>query len=481
MTIQQIDTHIDLTDVLLEHLCGRAGAAVKSVPESETRDVRSSPLNGHAFSGKLPVRSQDPLPDQFIPPMPDSLAQAKLSDPFVVALLLKILLYRGRSAGADVAQHIALPFGLVEKLLQRLKNDHLVEHKGQVALNDYQYELTDLGVQRARHHVEQCPYGGAAPVAIEDYVVAVAAQSPQNVRPNIETLRRAFEGLILSSEMLFRVGRAVHSGRGLFLHGAPGNGKTSIAERITRAFGANVWIPRAIIASGQIVRVFDPICHEELPRGQGEWLSREDKFDRRWVRIRRPTIVVGGELRMESLDITSNKDAGASEAPLQLKSNCGTLVIDDFGRQQISPTELLNRWVVPLEKRHDFLNLPNGCKLQVPFEQFVIFSTNLEPKSLVDEAFLRRIPYKINVPNPTKTQFRDLFRETAVSFGIAATEDMLDYLITRHYEAPGREFRFCHPRELLHHVAVYCDFLGIPRKLSVEAFDAAAGDYFASH
>lgn len=481
MTIQQIDSHIDLTDVLLEHLCGRAGGAVKSVRESETGDVRSSPRNGQAFSGKLPERTQDTRPDQFIPPMPDSLVQAKLSDPFVTALLLKILLYRGRSAGADVARHIALPFGLVEKLLQRLKNDHLVELKGQVALNDYHFELTELGVERARHHVEQCPYGGAAPVAVEDYVAAVAAQAPQHAKPNLESLRRAFAGLILSSDMLLRVGRAVHSGRGLFLHGAPGNGKTSIAERITQAFGSNVWIPRAIIASGQIVRVFDPICHEELPHSQGEWLGHDDKFDRRWVRIQRPTIVVGGELKMESLDITSNKDAGASEAPLQLKSNCGTLVIDDFGRQQISPTELLNRWVVPLEKRHDFLNLPNGCKLQVPFEQFVIFSTNLDPKALVDEAFLRRIPYKINVPNPTKTQFRDLFRETAASLGIAATEVMLDYLITRHYEAPGREFRFCHPRELLHHVAVYCDFLGIPRTLSVEAFDAAAGDYFAAH
>ena len=164
-----------------------------------------------------------------------------------------------------------------------------------------------------------------------------------------------------------------------------------------------------------------------------------------------------------------------------MKSNGGTLVIDDFGRQQISPAELLNRWIVPLEKRYDYLNLPNGCKLQVPFEQFVIFSTNLEPKLLVDEAFLRRIPYKINVPNPTVKQFRDLFRETAENLGIGPAEAMLDYLITRHYQTPGREFRFCHPRELLHHVAIYCDFLGIPRALSVEAIDAAAGDYFAAH
>ena len=304
MTIQQIDNNLHLAGALRDQLCGRSGADCNSVRASDARGARRDPVRGDALAAGVLGRSSVTVQDQFVPRTPESLAMAKLSDAFVEALLLKILSYRGRSAGVDVAQHIALPFGLVEKILHRLKSDHLAELKGPATLNDYYYELTDLGIERARQHLEQCAYGGAAPVAMEDYVVAVAAQAPQHAKPNLETLHRAFDGLILDSEMLFRVGRAILSGRGIFLHGAPGNGKTSIAERITGAFGSSIWIPRAVIASGQIVRVFDPICHEELPCGQGDWLSYDDKFDQRWVRIRRPTIIVGGELKMESLDIT---------------------------------------------------------------------------------------------------------------------------------------------------------------------------------
>ena len=236
--------------------------------------------------------------------------------------------------------------------------------------------------------------------------------------------------------MLRRLGPAINSGRGLFLFGPPGNGKTSIAERVTKAFGQFIWIPRAIGIDGEIIRLFDPNAHELAPLPASSGLLDECKIDKRWVRIRRPTIVVGGELTMDNLEVTLNTSTGISEAPVQLKSNCGTLVIDDFGRQRMSTDELLNRWIVPLEKRHDYLNLANGKKIQVPFDQLVIFSTNLEPKDLVDDAFLRRIPYKIEVIDPTEEEFRDLFKMMAPQLGFEYDDEVVTYV---HRNAlPGR-------------------------------------------
>ena len=229
--------------------------------------------------------------------------------------------------------------------------------------------------------------------------------------------------------MLRRLGPAINSGRGLFLFGAPGNGKTSIAERVTKAFGQFIWIPRAIGVDGEIIRLYDPNAHEEVPLDGGSGLLNQSHIDRRWIRIRRPTVVVGGELTMSNLEVTLNTSTGISEAPMQLKSNCGTLVIDDFGRQRMSTDELLNRWIVPLEKRYDYLNLANGKKIEVPFDQLVIFSTNLEPRDLVDDAFLRRIPYKIEVVDPTEDEFRELFKMMAPKLGFNYDDKVVDYLL----------------------------------------------------
>src|SRR3569623_2991039 len=279
--------------------------------------------------------------------------------------------------------------------------------------------------------------------------------------------------------MMRRLGPAVNSGRGLFLYGAPGNGKSSIAERVTRAFGDYIWIPRAIGIDGEILRLFDPSNHEEAPLEQSESLL-DNRIDKRWVRIRRPTIVVGGELTMASLEVALNLSTGISEAPLQLKSNCGTLVIDDFGRQRMSTDELLNRWIVPLEKRYDYLNLPNGKKIQVPFDQLIVFSTNLEPRDLVDDAFLRRIPYKIDVCDPTEEEFRDLFRQLAPKMGIEYRENVIDYLIHRHYRSVKRPFRCCQPRDLLLQIRSYCNYAKVAPQMTTEYFDFAVDNYFAA-
>lgn len=440
---------------------------------------------GSGVSAEAEGRSAEPgsaeidPASQFVPIEPSSFAEAQLTDTEVEALVLKFLRGRGEASGREIAEQIKLPFVLVDELLRRLKQEQLVGHKGAAPMNDFIYQMTELGRERAQRYAAHCTYYGSAPVSLKDYIASVQAQSLARQHPQPKDLRRAFADLLLNQEILNRLGPALNSGRGLFLYGAPGNGKSSIAERITLAFGPTIWIPRALGIDGEIIRLFDPVNHEEVPLepGRGLWDGR--KIDRRWVRIRRPTIMAGGELTMSALEVTLNTSTGISEAPLQLKSNCGTLVIDDFGRQRISTHELLNRWIVPLEKRYDFLNLPNGKKIQVPFDQLIIFSTNLEPRELVDEAFLRRIPYKIEIPDPTEEEFRALFRMMAERFGCPYREEAIDYLIAKHYRAVGRPFRCCHPRDLLLQIANYCAFQKVPLEMTPKYFDLAVENYFS--
>ncbi|HND54430.1 MAG TPA: AAA family ATPase, partial [Pirellulaceae bacterium] len=415
----------------------------------------------------------------FVPREPATLQAGGLHESDVEALLLKALLLRGDLAGRDMAEQLKLPMRLVEPLLRRFKLEHLVGYRGAAPLNDYLYHLTEQGRDRAQRLAATNTYCGAAPVTLSDYVASVAAQSPQRQRPGVAELRRALGDLLISPQMVDRLGPALQNGRGLFLYGAPGNGKTSIAERLTRAFGPHIWIPRALSIDGQIVRVFDPLLHHEAPWSHDRSGDDTEAIDRRWVRIQRPTIVVGGELTLDSLELARNPASKTLEAPLQLKSNCGTLVIDDFGRQRVSPSELLNRWIVPLERRVDFLTLPSGGKIQVPFDQLVVFSTNLRPRDLVDDAFLRRIPYKIEVQGPNEDEFCALFARLAPEFGLEYREQAVRQLIDRHYRASGRALRCCHPRDLLQQVLGHCQFQRLAPELTNEYLDIAVRNYFA--
>jgi hypothetical protein len=417
--------------------------------------------------------------DSFVPLEPKSFREARLTDSEVSALSLKYMLSRGEATGRDIADQVKLPFLLVERLLSEMKQERLLVHKGAAAMNDYVYEMTDLGRERARRLAEHCTYFGAAPVDLQEYIDSVKAQSLTQQHPTVDQLKHAFEDLLINPAMLRRLGPAINSGRGLFLYGAAGNGKTSIAERVTGAFGQFIWIPRAIGVDGEIMRLYDPSNHEAAPLPKSEGLLQQSKIDQRWVRIRRPTIVVGGELTMDNLEVTLNTSTGISESPLQLKSNCGTLVIDDFGRQRMSTDELLNRWIVPLEKRYDFLNLPNGKKIQVPFDQLIVFSTNLEPKDLCDDAFLRRIPYKIEVVDPSEDEFRELFRIMCPKLGFEYNDEAIDYLIQNHYRATGRPFRCCQPRDLLLQVRNLCFYERSEPALTPDYIDFAVANYFA--
>jgi len=418
-----------------------------------------------------------PAAHEFTPVAPATLAAAQLTESQVNSLVLKFLLNQINASGREIAEQVSLPFVLIDKLMGQMKSDHLVVHKGAAPVGDFCYQLTAAGVDVARRHFAHCSYFGAAPVNLDDYIASVQAQSVTSQKPTIDDLVDVFKDLLINPALYNQVGQAIFAGSAFFLYGSPGNGKTSIAERVTRAFGRHIWIPRSLEVDGEIVRVYDPCKHVAIDVSR-DTIDRLN-VDRRWVYIERPTLVVGGELTMAQLEITRNTATGISEAPLQIKSNCGTLVIDDFGRQRISVAELLNRWIVPLDRRYDFLNLASGKTIQVPFDQLLVFSTNLEPRDLVDEAFLRRIPYKIEVFDPSEEEFRNLFDLYGPRYGLAVCEASVRYLIEKHYRQANRAFRFCHVRDLLLHVRNYCQFNRLPLEMSPETFDIAVRNYFA--
>lgn len=428
----------------------------------------------------IPQAGCAPTEELFVPRSPDSLYEASLTQSEVEELVLKYLLARGDASGRAIADQIALPFRLVEELLAQMKHDRLIAHRAAATMNDYVFQLNDIGRERAQRATTDCSYFGSAPVSLRDYIISVKAQSLNGQRADQRDLHRAFADLIIDSRILKNLGPAINSGKGMFLFGAAGNGKTSIAERVIDCFGGHIWLPRVLGIDGDIIRLFDPVNHVEVPLEDDGRMPDDFKIDKRWVRIKRPTVVVGGELTMENLEVTLNTTTGISEAPMQLKSNCGTLVIDDFGRQRMTTDELLNRWIVPLEKRYDFLNLASGKKLQVPFDQLVIFSTNLKPRDLVDEAFLRRIPYKIEVTDPTEENFYKLFEIMAKTLQVEYNLDAVQYLIETHYKKKGRLMRNCQPRDLLLQIKNLCIYEGRPAIMSTAAMDFAVDNYFST-
>jgi predicted ATPase with chaperone activity len=411
------------------------------------------------------------------PAPPLSLADAGLSESLVDSLIAKFLLVKGRASGRELAHQVRLPFGLLEPRLQALRTRTLVAHAGAEILNDYDFVLTDKGAQQAQTWMDACAYVGPAPVPLLEYVNSVEAQSIRAESPQRDQLERSFAGIAINPRMFDRLGPAVNAGAGLFLYGEPGNGKTTLAERIALCFGQAIWIPYALIVDGEIIQLFDPACHRPINTRQSSVLTGND-FDRRWVLIRRPTVMAGGELTMEQLEIRHHPTRNFGEAPLQLKSNCGVFLIDDFGRQRMEPTELLNRWIVPLEKGYDFLSLATGQTVQVPFDQMIIFSTNLNPRDLVDDAFLRRLAYKLHVKDPDRDEFHQLFQLAAQAMEIAYDHCAVEALIERHYVQPGRGFRRCHPRDLLRHLRSYCNYFGLSIEMRPDYFDVVVDTYF---
>lgn len=411
--------------------------------------------------------------ERFWPTEPTSVHDLGLSEPFLESLASKLLLSSGNMSGRAVSAELCLPFKIVESTLERLRTRRLVTHAGSSSFNDYIYALSDEGRKRAQTFHNECSYVGPAPVPLMDYIISVEAQTIGDEPIRRAELIDAFHDISTAGGLLDLLGPAVNSGSGMFLYGAPGNGKSTLAQRITSCFGQEIWLPHAIIDGRQIITLYDPAYHNQVedPGDSATW-------DKRWIRIRRPTVVVGGELTLDNLEIRHDATSNISEAPLQLKSNCGCLLIDDFGRQRITPSELLNRWIVPLENRHDFLTLPTGKKLQVPFEQLIIFSTNLQPSDLVDEAFLRRIPYRIELEDPDEDEFNCLFQIASENAGCFYDPDAVEHLLANYYRPYNRPLRRCHARDLLLQVKNYCTYNDLEFEMLPEYFDRVARAFF---
>jgi hypothetical protein len=414
------------------------------------------------------------------PPPPTSIEETGLHADSLAQLLLKTLV-SGEASGTSLAEKLRVPYSVLDALIQHARIEKLVEVRGASGAGaaGYRYILTDLGRDRAGQYLDMCRYVGPAPVPLTQYNAYVRAA--MQARPYLDRtmLSTGFENLVVGPAMLDQLGPAVNSGKALFLYGAPGNGKTVFAEGIGKAFGGEMHMPCAIDVDGQVITMYDPVSHQRMNEATNSHsVITNAVHDRRWESIRRPVVVVGGELTLEMLDLTFNPISKFYEAPIQLKANGGVFVVDDFGRQRIPPRDLLNRWIVPLESRVDFLTLHTGRKFEVPFNVLIVFATNLKPQSLADEAFLRRIPYKILAKNPTLDEYCRIFELNCKRRGLTFDPVMVEYLERKYYRPRKLQMRACHPRDLISQVVDMCRYTNRDPVITRELLDAACGNYF---
>jgi predicted ATPase with chaperone activity len=401
----------------------------------------------------------------------------------IADLVLKTLYFTGFMTGHQIADYVKLPFtGVLDPVMEFLKRDKFVEIKGSGGVGSaaYQYTISDKGADKAREALERSNYAGPCPVTLAQYNAAMRAQNRARRTVTQDQLLSSLTHLVVSKEMLNKVGPAVNSGKSIFMYGPPGNGKTTISEAVGRlVLNTDQWIPYAIDIDGQIVRVFDSVNHEVLEATTSDRAGKTGVTrDPRWLRIRRPVIMVGGELTLAGLDLVYDDTNKYYEAPFQVKANGGMFFIDDFGRQQVRPRDLLNRWIVPLEKGSDFLTLHTGRKIEVPFFVMIVFSTNLEPRDLVDEAFLRRIRYKIEVGDPTYEEFREIFRRVCEAKRVPYDDKGLAYLLQEWYIKHDRNLRAVHPRDLIDQLIDIARYMNRPPRLTKELIDRSAESYF---
>ncbi len=439
-----------------------------------------------------PARPSGPTPSPnkpkgFIPPPISKVEDTGLSPLWLQDLALKIMYFQGYLSGFKIAEYLCLPFaGITDSILESLKREKLIEVKSsQMGLGEgaYTYAITGAGIERAREALERSQYAGPAPVPVEVYNDSVRRQSRGRPGVNEQILKQTLNQLTLSEKILSQVGPAVNSGTSIFMYGPPGNGKTSIARSIGGMISqGTVFIPHAIYIDGQVVKLYDSVNHEIAPDTEGgtgqTGQLRSSRTDPRWVRIRRPFIVVGGELTLEGLDLVFDDVNKFYEAPFQVKANGGILLIDDFGRQLVRPRDLLNRWIVPLENRIDFLTLHTGRKIEVPFDVLIVFSTNLPPKDLVDEAFLRRLRHKIEIGDPGYQEYREIFKKVATAKGVKYNDQGLAYLLQEWYIKPNRKLRASHPRDICDQILDIARYMSIEPAMTRELLDRAAGAYF---
>lgn len=422
------------------------------------------------------------------PPM--KLEELNIPHSIVEDLIFRMLFNEGDVSIARFTQTMGIHARIIDDMLSRMKQEHLVEvtKAGSLGSLSFTYGMTDKGAKRARDAFERSQYIGRVPVALEAYNEAILIQTQGTKKIGPDQVKRALSHLILPDNFHRKIGPAVNAGSSLFLYGPPGNGKTTVAEAIAKLLGQDsaIVLPDAITVGGQIIRVFDPLVHVpikelDLPFHTTNLFDGDPdkvRYDNRWRLFQRPAVMVGGELTMESLDLRFEPVGKVYEAPLQLKANGGMFLIDDFGRQQISPQQLLNRWIVPLESEIDFLRLQSGQTLEVPFKQLIVFSTNLDPDQLVDGAFLRRIQMKVEVGGPDEKLYYQIFMAVCKHYNVPFDKRTFVHLLQKQYRTMGRVMQAVHPRDIVKTVMAICDYEGIPAALTPELVDEACNSYF---
>jgi hypothetical protein len=439
-----------------------------------------------AYSGPAPSTTGDGR-QPGVPAVPQTVDDTGLSRQFIIDLLLKFLYVQGARTGQQLTDAIHLPFPFVDEQLLSLQQRRLVEVRGTSGLSRAGY-IFDLGVEgrdRARAALESSQYVGPAPVPLSQYRYWVDQQSIRHTHVTREVVERGFDWLVLSPGMVDQIGPAINSAKSLFLYGESGNGKTAMAETIAKLLGGSLFVPYAIEVEGQILVLYDPVHHRPVtkdvpPEATFESLlhSREDEHDQRYILVHRPVVLTGGELTMDQLDLQYDSYTKVYQAPFQMKANGGVLIVDDFGRQRMPPRDMLNRWIVPLEKRIDFLTLHTGSKFPVPFDCLLIMATNIDPKQLVEEAFLRRIHYKIKAESPSPEEYERILRRYCEAKGIEFIAGAREYIYRQYYEAHRIAPRGCHPRDIIDHLLDISKYLEVEPALSTDLVDRACRSYF---
>jgi predicted ATPase with chaperone activity len=437
-------------------------AGENQLPPVDTLDPSSSPLD---------------LSTAFMPPVPRTVAETGLSNTVFEHLIFNTLYSRGAMTGRALADVLGIGFEAIEALMSDLKARHAVEVKSSegYGLATSLFALSEMGRKRAREYFDIHQYVGPAPVTLELYTKAVVSQRLNKGWLTKESLATAYKDAVIEPGVLDQIGPAANSGRSLLIYGMPGNGKTYMAEALLNLLTAEIFIPYAVETHGTITQIFDELYHRRSTADDfiESIISKERRYDGRWVKCQRPFLASGGELGLDMLELSLNPGTKIYDAPLHVKANNGIYLIDDFGRQRVTPTELLNRWIVPMESRIDHLDLASGGKMAMPFEIFLVFSTNLQPAELGDEAFLRRIKYKMLVKNPSLTEFREIFRMYSLKQGLDCPSVLLDKFLYERYERDKKPFRRCQPRDILLHVTDMIEFLRLPYTLTEDLLNRA--------
>jgi hypothetical protein len=416
-------------------------------------------------------------PGGIVPPVPETVEESGLPASMLEQLILKLLYTRGEMLGRDLSEAMGLKFSLIEDFLEYLKHQHLIQAKSSMGMGNSttMFALAETGRSQARECMEHNQYAGPAPVPLFQYSYIVRRQKQQDGWLTQEMLAHAYRKMVVTPRILAQIGPAVSSGNSFLIYGQPGNGKTFLAEALGNLDESPIFVPHAIECQGQIIQVFDPVYHQAIEDAEPSVMlaPAQEPFDRRWVKCRRPFIVTGGELTLDMLELKFNHTSKIYDAPYQLKANNGIYLLDDFGRQLCTPAEVLNRWIVPMERRVDFLKFNGGGKMTVPFEAFLVFSTNLKPDQLGDEAFLRRIQYKMFLKSPDQTEFATIFENYCQSRSLPCDDSLIASFIETHYLRPSKPFRRCHPRDVISHAIDMIHFERLKFELTIDLLQRA--------